>query len=675
MKAKHVLIAAALTPLIGCDPGADADVGQSSLSLPSVEILDTAGSIDSTDLTASLEANSIVGLVWEDKNSDGRFDRSLELRQEGITVYLDLNDNAALDPDEPSTETNELGLYEFTGLEPGDYTVRQEVPFGFRNVSGGRSSIDLGDPVVVSPIADVIGGDEADPDEYPFMVAVGESFGGSFFQFCGGMLISDRWVVTAGHCTDGTSPATAQVLVGTNDIFDGSGQLVNVRSLATHPDFIPFGSGDGGPESVLAGSDLALWELAQPIDLVASQMETVSLLKDADAALAADGTLATAVGWGVSDRDSTLLQDVHVPVFDTVACEATMVETFGSINFDTQICAGVPQGSVDTCQGDSGGPLLIRNRDRWFVAGITSYGEGCALPGFPGVYARVSALSDWVLETAIEPSRVHRVTVGEEPVIASFGNFFTRLQPVQTFEPRWQLLEFEPIVDEGGVAQAFEWTILDESPVSREFTCGLDFDGVGSEPDVEFACGAGVNRFDDFSAIDATFVFPSLTVSLGEDDFARASDPTFLGDVEVHVVDGALDPDDELDPDYSSSYFIDYFEIADINTDEQILIRIESDDFDIWGVLYDRDAREALGFGGELDIFTGFVGSGPAELLLDADPGVNYVIGVSTLGVEDTGSYTISVFNGGEPIEVELELDPSAASIFPQDHRKLVPIR
>jgi secreted trypsin-like serine protease len=55
------------------------------------------------------------------------------------------------------------------------------------------------------------------------------------------------------------------------------------------------------------------------------------------------------------------------------------------------LCAGYPQGGTDTCQGDSGGPLLVRALDGSArLVGATSFGDGCAQPGKPGVYARVA---------------------------------------------------------------------------------------------------------------------------------------------------------------------------------------------------------------------------------------------------------------------------------------------
>ena len=71
---------------------------------------------------------------------------------------------------------------------------------------------------------------------------------------------------------------------------------------------------------------------------------------------------------------------------------------------DVEFCAGRPdmdgdgltQGGVATCQGDSGGPLICNDNGRPVVYGVTSWGEDCALAGFPSIYAKVASELDWI---------------------------------------------------------------------------------------------------------------------------------------------------------------------------------------------------------------------------------------------------------------------------------------
>lgn len=56
----------------------------------------------------------------------------------------------------------------------------------------------------------------------------------------------------------------------------------------------------------------------------------------------------------------------------------------------------VCSGGIDSCQGDSGGPLFTGTGANAVQHGIVSWGRGCALADYPGVYTQVSYFNDWI---------------------------------------------------------------------------------------------------------------------------------------------------------------------------------------------------------------------------------------------------------------------------------------
>ncbi|MDQ1712204.1 MAG: transrane protease serine 9, partial [Frankiaceae bacterium] len=123
----------------------------------------------------------------------------------------------------------------------------------------------------------------------------------------------------------------------------------------------------------------------------------ITLAGAADDVYETPGTTVRVTGWG--DQTDTLgltatsqLRYVDLQVVSDSSC--------GTTNFGFDAATGVCASALlkDSCQGDSGGPLFATAGTTRIQIGIVSYGTGCALPEFPGVYAEVnnSQIRSWI---------------------------------------------------------------------------------------------------------------------------------------------------------------------------------------------------------------------------------------------------------------------------------------
>lgn len=223
---------------------------------------------------------------------------------------------------------------------------------------------------------------------------------------CTASLIAPRWLLTAAHC--GVSPG-AQARVGGVDSL--SGTPYEVTSVLAHPDY------ESLERSGLAIADIAVLQLREPVT------NGLPLLLNADSKEPSDGSFARAAGYGLiaegwsGSTRARALRRVDMPAVPPTACRTAFRRVGASavarnVSTKAHLCAGYvetpPPCRGDTCLGDSGGPLIVRTSSGELIqVGVTSAGLGCARPGLPGVYSRLSLYASWIVEATGGEAQIH----------------------------------------------------------------------------------------------------------------------------------------------------------------------------------------------------------------------------------------------------------------------------
>jgi len=252
----------------------------------------------------------------------------------------------------------------------------------------------------------VVGGSDALEAQVPWQVEL-QRFG---HFICGGALVSGHAVVTAAHCLSSCMlPDIYSVVVGSlaigwhKHIQEPNEQKLKVHAFILHPDWDPRTLTNDVAllyVSTLSGGGVQWSSWVRPICLATpgapGAPATPSLLHN-------QGEEMLLSGFGDTEEDGEValtLQVANVPLVSEAKCAHDYNKSGDKIDYTTQFCAGSDLGGIDSCQGDSGGPVAVpvRSDNRFYLAGVVSFGVGCAREDYPGVYTRVEAYLPWLFD-------------------------------------------------------------------------------------------------------------------------------------------------------------------------------------------------------------------------------------------------------------------------------------
>lgn len=257
----------------------------------------------------------------------------------------------------------------------------------------------------------IVGGSPAEKNEFPWQVSLQFVSNWYSYHICGATVVDQRWVLTAAHCTHNMKTDQLLAVAGEHHLKrrHGDEQSRSIETIVEHPQY----------NVETQEYDIALLKLTRPLVLDGVTVAPICLPPYLNS-FTRNGVVT---GWGNTKEDgesSDVLMKVVVPIISDNQCQ----QSYRAIGYtgpitNNMICAGYSSGGKDACQGDSGGPFVCLGPDnRYYLAGVVSWGIGCAKPNVPGVYTEVSHFVPWISDVIS-----NRISFRPRPISMRFASF------------------------------------------------------------------------------------------------------------------------------------------------------------------------------------------------------------------------------------------------------------